>query len=87
MNLYAYQGGRADALAAFKVAEWNWKMTGGQRKKDAISADNGRRAYGTQFNEPGRQNRSVGQAFDSLSATKPSDFINAGNEAMIGATA
>lgn len=82
----AYQSGSAAAMAAFKLAEFNFELTGRPVKKDAISSDNGRRAYGTQFNEPGRQNRSVGQAFDALSSTKPSDFINAGNEAMIGAT-
>lgn len=86
MNKIAYQSGMAAAMAAFKLAEWNWELTGRGIKKDAISSDNGRRAYGTQFAEPGRQNRSVGKAFDALSATKPSDFLNAGNEALIGAT-
>lgn len=86
MNKLAYQSGCAAAVAAFKLAEWNWELTGGRPKKDAISSDNGRRAYGTQFNEPGKQNRSVGKAFDSLDSTKPSDFLNAGNEALIGAT-
>lgn len=84
MNKLAYQSGCAAAMAAFKLAEWNWELTGRPVKKDAISSDNGRRAYGTNFTEPGRQNRSVGQAFDSLSSTKPSDFINAGNEALVG---
>lgn len=84
MNKIAYQSGAHAALAAFKLAEWNWELTGSRPKKDAISSDNGRRAYGTNFTEPGRQNRSVGQAFDSLNSTKPSDLINAGNEALIG---
>ena len=86
MNKIAYQSGCAAAMAVFKIAEWNWEMTGRKIPKDAIASDNGRRAYGTQFNEPGKQNRSVGKAFDSLDATKPSDFLNAGNEALIGAT-
>lgn len=84
MNKFAYQSGATTALAAFKLAEWNWELTGSRPKKDAISSDNGRRAYGTNFTEPGRQNRAVGQAFDALNSTKPSDFINAGNEALIG---
>ena len=86
MNNLAYQSGCIAAAAMFKLAEWNWEMTGRKIPKDAISSDNGRRAYGTQFNEPGKQNRSVGKAFDALSSTKPSDFLNAGNEALIGAT-
>lgn len=86
MNKLAYQSGCLAAVAAFKLAEFNFELTGRPVKKDAISSDNGRRAYGTNFNEPGRQNRSVGQAFDSLSATKPSDFLNAGSEALVGAT-
>lgn len=81
----AYHSGIAAALASFKLSEWNWELTGKNIPKDAISSDNGRRAYGTQFNEPGRQNRSVGQAFDALNSTKPSDFLNAGNEALVGA--
>lgn len=84
MNKIAYQSGCAAAVAAFKLAEWNWELTGTKIKKDAISSDNGRRDYGTNFTEPGRQNRSVGQAFDALNSIKPSDFLNAGNEAMIG---
>lgn len=85
MNKLAYQSGCTAAMAVFKLAEFNFELTGRPIKKDAISADNGRRAYGTQFNEPGRQNRSVGKAFDALNSTRPSDFLNAGNEAMIGA--
>ncbi len=85
MNQQAYALGQTKALAAFKVAEWNWDLVGRRVPKDAISTDNGRRAYGTQFHAPGRQNRSVGQAFNSLDATRPSDFLNAGNEALIGA--
>lgn len=84
MNKLAYQNGNNAALAAFKLSEWNWELTGRAIKKDAISSDNGRRAYGTNFTEPGRQNREVGRAFDALNSTRPSDFINAGNEAMIG---
>ena len=86
MNKIAYQSGCLAAVAAFKLAEFNFELTGRPVKKDAISSDNGRRAYGTNFTEPGRQNRSVGQAFDSLSATKPSDFLNSGGEALVGAT-
>ena len=86
MNKIAYQTGYAAALAAFKLAEWNWNLTGGTPPKDAIPTDNGRRSYGVNFSEPGRPSRAVGQAFDALNSTKPSDFINAGNEAMIGAT-
>ena len=86
MNKIAYQTGCAAALAAFKLAEWNWNLTGGTPPKDAIPTDNGRRSYGVNFSEPGRPSRAVGQAFDALNSTKPSDFINAGNEAMIGAT-
>lgn len=84
MNKLAYQSGCLAAVAAFKLAEFNFGVTARPEKKDRISSDNGRRAYGTNFTEPGRQNRSVGQAFDALNSTKPSDFINAGNEAMIG---
>lgn len=84
MSSFAYQHGCSAAMAAFKLAEWNWGLTGNSVKKDAISTDNGRRAYGTNFNEPGRQNREVGRAFDALNSTRPSDFINAGNEALIG---
>lgn len=84
MNKIAYQSGCSAAMAAFKLADWNWELTANPVKKDAISSDNGRRAYGTNFTEPGRQNREVGQAFDQLNSTRPSDFINAGNEAMIG---
>ena len=86
MNKIAYQTGCVAALAAFKLAEWNWEMTGRKVPKDTIASDNGRRSYGVNFNEPGRPSRSVSAAFDALNATKPSDFINAGNEAMIGAT-
>lgn len=86
MNKYAYSTGCSAALAAFKLAEWNWELTGRKIKEDAIKGDNGRRDYGTNFDEPGRQNREVSKAFDALSATKPSDFLNAGNEALIGAS-
>lgn len=86
MNKIAYKTGCVAALSAFKLAEFNFELTGRPVKKDAISSDNGRRAYGTQFNEPGRQNRSVGQAFDALNSLKPCDFLNAGNEAFIGAS-
>jgi len=86
----AYQNGCTAALVAFqltdKLAEWNWELTGRPVKRDAIQADNGRRAYGTQFTEPGRQNRSVGQAFDALNSTKPCDFLNEANQGLIGAT-
>lgn len=85
MNKLAYQSGCAAAMAAFKLAEWNWELTGRKIPKDAVSSDNGRRAYGTNFTEPGRQNRSVGAAFDSLNSTKPGDFLNSGGEAFIGA--
>lgn len=85
MNSLAYRHGCDAAAASFKLSEWNWKLTGGCRKKDSISADNGRRSYGTQFNESTRPSRAVGQAFASLDSTKPSDFLNAGNEALIGA--
>jgi hypothetical protein len=84
VNKIAYQSGCTAAVAAFKLAEWNWELTGRPTKKDDISSDNGRRAYGTSFTEPGRQNREVGKAFDQLNTTRPSDFLNAGNEAMIG---
>lgn len=73
-------------MAVFKLAEFNFELTGRPIKKDDIPADNGRRSYGTNFNEPGRQNRSVGKAFDSLSSTKPSDLLNDANQALIGAT-
>jgi len=86
MNKLAYRSGISAAMAMFKVAEWNWELTGRATPKDAIESDNGRRSYGVTFNEPGRQNRSVGQAFDALNSTKPSDFLNAGNEALIGAS-
>jgi len=82
----AYSLGCIAALGRFKCSEWNWEMTGRPLKKDKISPDNGRRAYGVNFDEPGRPSRAVGQAFNSLNSTKPSDFLNEGNEGMIGAT-
>jgi hypothetical protein len=87
MNRTAYKTGSAAALATFKLAEWNWELTGRKIKKDAISSDNGRRAYGTRFSaSEGRPSREVSQAFNSMDSTKPSDFLNAGNEALIGAS-
>lgn len=82
----AYQDGCTAARGTFKLAEWNWELTGRPVKRDTIQADNGRRAYGTQFNEPGRQNRSVGQAFDALNSTKPSDLLNEMGQGLIGVT-
>lgn len=82
MNRRAYQLGRAQALASFKLAEWNWELTGRKVPKDEISSDNGRRAYGVNFSEPERPNRSVSRAFDNLRVQKPSDFINEDNAAL-----
>ena len=79
-----YGLGSSAALAAFKIAEWNWELTGRPVKKDAISSDNGRRHYGVNFDEPGRPSRAVGKAFDALDSTKPSDLINDANQASIG---
>jgi hypothetical protein len=84
MNKLAYQSGCAAAMAAFKLAEWNWELTAHPKKKDTISSDNGRRAYGTNFSEPGRPSRSVSKAFDALSTTRPSDLLNDAGQASIG---
>ena len=81
----AYRAGCQQAFTTFKLAEWNWELTGRPQKKDAISSDNGKRAYGNQFNAPGNQNRSVGQAFNSLDSTRPSDFLNEMGQGLIGA--
>lgn len=86
MNKIAYRSGCAAAVAAFKLADFNFGLTARPEKKDSISADNGRRSYGTNFQEPGRQNRSVGKAFDALNTTRPSDFLNDANQALIGAS-
>ena len=87
MNQLAYRSGVAAARAAFKLAEFNFELTGRPLKRDAIAADNGRRAYGTNFNEPGRPSRSVGKAFDSLRTTRPSDLLNDAGQAGIGSGA
>ena len=84
MNKLAYQSGCTAAMAVFKLAEFNFELMGRPIKKDAISADNGRRAYGTRFEEP-RPARSVSKAFDALNSTRPSDFLNDANQALIGA--
>lgn len=84
MSRRAYQGGVSAALERFKLSEWNWNLTGGALKKDKIQADNGRRQYGTNFDDPARPNRSVSRAFDGLNTQRNSDHINAGNEAFFG---
>lgn len=84
MNEHAYQQGRRDALTAFKLAEWNWELTGRPQKKDVISTDNGRRTYGTRFEDSGRPSRIVSQAFNSLNSTRPSDLINDAGQAFVG---
>lgn len=87
MNGHAYKLGSYAALSAFKLADFNFKTTPDRPAKDEILPDNGHRNYGVNFSEPGRPSREVSKAFDALRTQKPSDFLNAGNEAMIGATA
>lgn len=49
-----------------------------------ICLDNGTRTLGTNFEEPWRQRRDVGKAFDHLKPQMPQDFLNAGNEGSLG---
>lgn len=84
MNQSAYALGVKQAAQTYKLSEFNWELTGKAKKKDRISADNGRRTYGVNFNEPTRPSREVGQAFNSLRSQKPSDFLNDLGEGMIG---
>lgn len=85
MNHLAYKHGCAVALDLFKLSEWNWELTARPQKKDAISSDNGRRAYGVNFDEPGRPSRAVSKAFDALNTQRNQDFLNEGNEGLVGA--
>lgn len=84
MNKLAYQSGIRAAVAAFKLADFNFELTARPVKKDVVSSDNGRRTYGTTFNESGRPSRTVSKAFDALSTTKPSDLLNDAGQASVG---
>lgn len=84
MSSVSYALGAKHAAQTYKLAEFNWELTGNKKKKDRISADNGRRTYGVNFNEPTRPSREVGQAFNSLSVQKPSDFLNDLSQGIIG---
>lgn len=87
MNGYAYKLGSYAALSAYKAADFNFNLTPDKPAKDEILPDNGQRNYSVNFDEPGRPTREVSKAFDALRTQKPSDFMNEGNEGMIGATA
>ena len=70
-----------------KMADFNMGMTPDpSTKPDAVpKGDNGRRMYGTQFNDPTRPTRDVAQAFASHDIPKNTDVLNDMGQMAFGA--